>query len=156
MRDSGDSVALPFSHGCRMQEYRKLNVWKKAHQLAIDIRRGSREFPRTIYSSLRSQIARAAESIVFNIAEGCGSTSQREFARFLDISIKSTVELEAQLELAKDYGALSVATWTAISHDVVDVRRMLCGLRSKVLTSASATSNAPTLNAAPKVEPWSR
>jgi four helix bundle protein len=49
---------------------------------------------------------RAAESIVFNIVEGCGARSRKEFARFLDVSIKSCSELEAELELAKDYGVL--------------------------------------------------
>ncbi len=92
---------------------------------------------------MQSQITRAAESTVFNIAEGCGTTSQREFARFLDISIKSTVELEAQLELAKDYGALSSATWMALSPRVIDVRRMLCGLRAKVLSAATQPPRIP-------------
>jgi hypothetical protein len=48
------------------------------------------------------------------------------------------VELEAQLELAKDYGALHTKTWDMLSPQVVDVRRMLCGLRSKVLTAAAS------------------
>ena len=118
-----------------MQDHRKLRVWRQAHDLALAIRRASREFPRRGYGSLQAQITRAAESTVFNIAEGCGAASQRELARFLDISIKSTVELEAQLELAKDYGALSACTWMTLAPNVIDVRRMLCGLRSKVLTS---------------------
>jgi four helix bundle protein len=56
-------------------------------------------FPRTGYRSLREQIVAAAESIPFNIAEGCGASSQKEFARFLEISIKSANELEAELQL---------------------------------------------------------
>ncbi len=106
--------------------------------MAISIRRATRQFPRTGYGSLQTQIIRAAESVVLNIAEGCGTTSPRELARYLDISIKSTVELEAQLELAKDYGVLSTGSWTALSPLVIDVRRMLCGLRSKVLSAAAS------------------
>lgn len=123
-----------------MQDHRRLRVWKKAHALAIEVRRATREFPRTGYGSLQSQVIRAAESIVFNIVEGCGARSPREFARFLDISIKSTSELEAQLELAKDYGALSDHHWRTLSNETVDVRRMLCGLRAKVLASAPLPS----------------
>jgi len=129
-----------------MQDHRKLRVWQHAHDLAIAIRRVSRTFPRTGYASLYSQITRAAESVVFNIAEGCGTTSQREFARFIDISIKSTLELEAQLELARDYGALSGSAWTAMSTLVIDVRRMLCGLRSKVLSSAVSRQSTVATN----------
>ena len=133
-------------HHRGMQDHRKLRVWKHAHDLALAVRRVSRTFPRTGYASLHSQITRAAESIVFNIAEGCGTTSQREFARFLDISIKSTLELEAQLELARDYGALSGSAWGETSTLVIDVRRMLCGLRSKVLSAAVTRQSTGTTN----------
>lgn len=130
-----------------MQDYRKLRVWQHAHELAVEIRRVSRTFPRTGHASPYSQITRAAESIPFNIAEGCGATSQRELARFLDISIKSTLELEAQLELVKDYGILGGEDWKVLSSRVIDVRRMLCGLRSKVLSSTHRPS-AGTANEA--------
>ena len=91
-----------------MQDHRRLRVWQRAHALAIEIRAVTRRFPRSGYGSLQSQMVRAAESVVLNIVEGCGTSSAKEFARFLDVSIKSTSELEAQLELAKDYGVLPV------------------------------------------------
>ena len=69
-------------------------VWERAHGLVLGVRRGVRKFPRTDRGSLKSQMTNAAESIAFNIVEGCGSTSSKEFARFLDISIKSTCELD--------------------------------------------------------------
>ena len=75
----------------------------------------------------------AAESVPFNIVEGCGAESQKEFARFLEISIKSSSELEYQLQLAKDYGVLPDGEWSKLTRSTVDVRRMLCGLRRKVL-----------------------
>lgn len=78
-------------------------------------------------------MATAAESIAFNIVEGCGSTSSKEFARFLDISIKSTCELEYQLQLAADCGLLSRRVWRELAAETVEIRRMLCGLRRKVL-----------------------
>lgn len=120
-----------------MQDHRRLRVWKKAHALAIEVRRATRLFPRTAYRSLHSQMTRAAESIVFNVVEGCGAASQRDFARFLDISIKSTTELEGQLELAKDYGVMSKRQWLTLTTEALDVRRMLCGLRAKVLAAES-------------------
>jgi four helix bundle protein len=77
-------------------------------------------------------MTRAAESIAFNIVEGCGANSQREFARFLDIAIKSATELESQLALARDYGVLRYPEWESLSAATIDVRRMLYGLRTKV------------------------
>jgi four helix bundle protein len=119
-----------------MQDYRKLRVWGAAHALAIGVRQATNGFPRTGYASLRSQVTTAAESIAFNIVEGCGAAGQAEFARFLDISRKSSMELEYQLRLARDYGILPRAAWESLSENTIDVRRMICGLRKKVLAAA--------------------
>lgn len=94
-----------------MQDYRKLHVWERAHEHAIGVRKATRRFPRNGYGSLTSQMTSAAESIAFNIVEGCGSRSQKDFVRFLDISIKSSFELEYQLKLAKDYEVLGAEAW---------------------------------------------
>ena len=116
-----------------MQNYRKLRVWRKAFALAINVREATTHFPRTGYSELKAQILSAAESIVFNIVEGCGASTRREFARFLEIAAKSTMELEAELELARAYGALPNASWKRLSPETIDTRRMLIGLRKTVL-----------------------
>ncbi|MGI8618413.1 MAG: four helix bundle protein [Gemmatimonadaceae bacterium] len=116
-----------------MQDYRKLNVWARAHAHCIGVRRATRAYPRSGYAALYSQTTRAAESILFNIIEGCGTRTPKDFARFLDTSIKSSKELEGQLELAKDYGVLGRREWNALTLETVEIRRMLCGLRAKVL-----------------------
>lgn len=130
-----------------MQDHRNLRVWRHAHELAVSIRLATADFPPGGYASIQSQMVRAAESIVFSIAEGCGATSQREFARLLGISIKSTFELEAQCELAKDYGAMRPAVGTELVAALISVRRMLFALRKKVLASPHAkrmTELSPT------------
>jgi four helix bundle protein len=77
----------------------------------------------------------AAESIAFNIVEGCAASSQRDFARFLEIAFRSAMELESQLALARDYGVLRRREWEELTEETIDVRRMLSGLRAKVLDS---------------------
>ena len=118
-----------------MQDHRTLRVWAKSHALAVEVRRATRRFPRSGYGALQSQITRSAESVLFNIVEGCGCRGEKEFARFLDISIKSTAELECQLELAKDYGILGNREYQTLAKEAVDIRRMLCGFRTKVLSA---------------------
>lgn len=119
-----------------MQDYRTLRVWRKSHELTLAVRRATSRFPRTGYASLRNQMTTSAESIAFNIVEGCGSSSGKELARFLDISIKSTMELEYQLKLAADYRVIDRSEGEALSGAVIDARRMLCGLKKKVLASS--------------------
>ena len=82
----------------------------------------------------------AAESIAFNIVEGCGTDWPKEFARFLEIAIKSAIELEYQLRLARDYGVLRHRGWEELTEETIDVRRMLFGLRTKVLASIAGSS----------------
>jgi four helix bundle protein len=75
----------------------------------------------------------AAESIAFNIVEGCGASTNKEYARFLEISIKSAFELEYQLLLSRDYGVILPADWDTLSKETVEIRKMLYGLRKAVL-----------------------
>ncbi|MEO7084244.1 MAG: four helix bundle protein [Gemmatimonadaceae bacterium] len=120
-----------------MQDFRKLQVWARAHALALAVRRAARGFPRTGFGSLRNQMIRAAESIATNIVEGCGAESRKEFARFLEIAIKSAMELEYHLQLANDCDVISPAVWQELSAEVIEVRRMLQGLRRRVLEADS-------------------
>lgn len=118
-----------------MQDYHNLKVWARAHAHTLKVRSATRGFPRSGYTSLKKQITTAAESIAFNIVEGCGSSSQKDFARFLDISAKSAFELEYQLQLACDYGVLPGPAHTALSKETVEIRKMVFSLRAKVLKS---------------------
>jgi four helix bundle protein len=106
-------------------------------------------FPRSERGSLKSQMVNAAESIAFNIVEGCGSASAKEFGRFLDISIKSACELEYQLQLTADSDLLPVRIVKPLSAETVETRRMLCGLRKKVVAGdrrRASTENHSTTN----------
>jgi len=86
----------------------------------------------------------AAESIAFNIVEGCGAESAKDFGRFLDIAIKSAMELEYQLTLARDYGLLPSPEAEILREHTVEARRMLYGLRKKVIASVQLTQKPST------------
>lgn len=116
-----------------MQDFRRLTVWARAHALVLGIRRSARNFPRSERGTLKSQMVTSAESVAFNIVEGCGASRPKEFARFLDISIKSTCELEYQLQLATEAGLVPSTVGRALSAETVEIRRMICGLRRRVL-----------------------
>ena len=85
------------------------------------------------YSELKDQLTTAAESIASNIVEGAAASSKKEFARFLEFSIKSSVELEYRLQLAFDYGLTGEDIWERHTGEVVEIRRMTFGLRKSVL-----------------------
>jgi four helix bundle protein len=116
-----------------MQDYHGLRVWKKAQAQAINIERLTRGFPRRGYSSIKGQMIRAAESVVNNIVEGCGAATPKDFARFLDMSIKSSSELQNEVETAHGYGIVADRESKLVIEEVQDVRKMTWGLRKRVL-----------------------
>ena len=114
-----------------MRDYNRLAAWRKAHALVLDIDSACLRLPRE-RSALRSQMRRAAESIATNIVEGCNRASQKELANFLQIAIASSSELEYQLRLARDYGAMDPRACERLSTQTIEVRKMLIGLIKKV------------------------
>ena len=67
-----------------MSDFKKLEVWKKAHQLALDAHKAALGIRGAHYVSLRSQIIRAAMSIPANIVEGREQASEKDFADSFD------------------------------------------------------------------------
>jgi len=116
-----------------MQDFRKLRAWRQALALSINIRKATNRFPRRGYADLKSQMTRAAESMVHTIVEGCGAASQREFARFLEMSIKSSTELEGQLLMSRAYEVLGMIDFRSLESQTIDVRRSVINLRKRVL-----------------------
>ena len=117
-----------------MRDFKKILAWQRAHALGAAIHECSRGFGRAGHPGLKSQLGRSADSIAANIVEGCCAATQREFARYLDISIKSATETEHHLLVARDRGALPHDEWERLSTETVEIRRMLHGLRKRVLT----------------------
>ena len=83
----------------RRNSYRDLIVWQKSMNLAKDVYQLTTSFPKEEIYGLTSQIRRCSVSIPSNIAEGKGRGSDKEFVRFLKISLGSLYELQTQLEL---------------------------------------------------------
>jgi four helix bundle protein len=115
-----------------MQDFRKLSVWKKAHRLTLNVYELTSDFPDDERYGLISQMRRSSASIGANIAEGCGSGSDADFARFVQMALRSASELEYQLLLARDLTMLSEKPHRAATHHTQEVKRMLSGLLEKL------------------------
>jgi four helix bundle protein len=127
----------------RMQPFRHLVVWRHAHALALNVLRLTASIPRQHNSGLISQLRRAAQSIPTNIAEGCGRESNRDFAKFLQIAIGSSSELEYHLQFCADADLAERTECDARIADVIQIRRMLIGLLKRVRTSDGPVAVLP-------------
>jgi four helix bundle protein len=128
-----------------MQDFKRLEVWRLGHALALNIHRLSAAVPRQDNAGLVSQMRRAATSISANIAEGAGKESRKEFARFLQIAIASGFELENHLLFCRDANLAPRAEVDSRVAETIQVRRMLFGLLKKVReqTCPDAVSSKP-------------
>jgi four helix bundle protein len=83
-----------------MQDYKELMIWKDSMLVVKEVYELTSQFPDSEKFGLVTQMRRAAISIPSNIAEGAGSISQKEFRRYLVLSISSSNELDTQLSIA--------------------------------------------------------
>jgi four helix bundle protein len=115
-----------------MQDFRKLDVWHKAHEVALAIYQLTRKFPKEELYGLTSQMRRCSVSIAANIAEECGRRGDPELARFLQIAMGSASELEYELLLAHDLAIIDETDYMRLEPEVTRVKRMLASLLSSL------------------------
>ena len=87
--------------------------------LAEDIYRTTKAFPKEELYTLTSQLRRAAISVPSNIAEGKGRSSEKDLIQFLHYSRGSLFEIETQIALARRLGYLNAEHAQRLFHQTV-------------------------------------
>jgi|1048.fasta_scaffold08526_4 four helix bundle protein len=85
-----------------MSRFKTLRVWNNAVAVDLKILEELNKLNSPNYFELKNQIRRASISISSNIAEGSGRHSDKDYIRFLRISLASSMEVESQLFLLKN------------------------------------------------------
>jgi len=105
--------------------YKKLNVWKKADELAYQVYIATRTFPKEEIYGLTSQLRRATLSVPTNIVEGYGRQSKKELKQFLNISLGSLAETRYLLYFSSRLGYLQAAQHIGLNGLAEEVGRLL-------------------------------
>ena len=100
--------------------------------LTTKIYKSTKNFPKEEIFALTSQIRRSSVSIPSNIAEGFGRDSNKEYLRFLNISIGSLFEMQTQLEIAKNIDYLNEEEFNTLYEDSREIERMLVSFIVKI------------------------
>ena len=117
-----------------MQDFRKLQVWRRSHGLTLRLYELTSQFPREEVYGLTNQIRRACALIPTNIAEGCGRGSSADFARFLQIAMGSASETEYLILLTRDLKYINANQYVELADAIVSVKKMLTSLLRSIRT----------------------
>ena len=117
-----------------MKEVRFLEwkVYKEAKDLFRLVLEIYRSLPQDIKMSIGGQLIRSSLSITLNIAEGSGKESDRELNRFFDISVGSSHETLANLDILHDNGFISKVKFDEAFLKIESITKQLCGFKKKL------------------------
>ncbi|SMD34317.1 four helix bundle protein [Reichenbachiella faecimaris] len=115
-----------------MRDYTKYQVWTDAVEFTVKIYTLTKSFPSDEKYGLISQMRRASVSISSNIAEGASRTSEKEFSRFIEISLGSAFELKTHMIVAEKLAYLDKEVFDKTIPELNEICKQLNGLRNSL------------------------
>ena len=113
--------------------FRKFRIYQDAKDLHRQIITIVNQFPRQHFY-LADQLRRSSLSIVLNIAEGSSKQSDKDFTRYIAISLGSVDETLASLEIALELKLIKQSQFDNFEAELESLSKQLGGF-SKSLRS---------------------
>lgn len=113
--------------------YKNLEAYKESKTLVKQIYELLKKFPKEETYALCDQLRRAVISVPSNIAEGSGRTSAKYQAHFFEMAFGSLMEVDCQIDIAKDLGYVSSKELEKVTMQISQVAALLSGMRNKCL-----------------------
>lgn len=118
-----------------MRDYQKLDVWRKAHALALEVHRyrptptDAADGDVMARDALRRDTARAARAVAAAIVTASAAPEWDEFDAGLRWAESAVDRLAYLLRFARDAGTLGTTPFARFEARAVQLRAMLGGLR---------------------------
>lgn len=119
----------------KVYSFEKLEVWKEAKELVIQIYKVTNNFPSEEKFGLISQLRRASISIASNLAEGTSRKTNKDKAHFTTISFSSAMEVLNQIIISKDLNYLSEKDYILVRQKLEKITNMLNALRNSQINN---------------------
>ncbi|MCR8558230.1 four helix bundle protein [Mucilaginibacter sp. BJC16-A38] len=110
--------------------FEDLQVWQKAMDLNEQINQLTKTFPKDELFILTSQMKRAADSVILNIAEGSTGQSKAVFKVFLGYSLRSAIEVVSCLFIAKRRDYISNELFNDLYSEYEVLVKMITALKN--------------------------
>jgi len=115
-----------------MENFKKLHVWLKAHQLVLSVYKITENYPKVEIFCLVSQMRRAAISVPANIAEGSKRKSIKDRKHFLIIAETSLEELKYYFLLSYELGYLDKTKGCDLTDKAREIGKMINGFSKSI------------------------
>ena len=109
-----------------------LQVWQRALDLTNDIDQLTKKFPKEELYVLSSQIKRAADSVVLNIAEGCTGQTNPVFKTFLVYALLSCIEVVSCLFIGRKRKIVEEDDFHKLYEEYQVLTKMITALRNSL------------------------
>jgi len=116
----------------KIQTYRDLDIWNAGIDLVKEIYKLTEKFPKEEMYGLSAQMRRSAISIPSNVAEGFRRHHNKEYRRFLYITLGSSAELETQITIAKELKYIQKEQEAMLLEKLDHICRMTSNLIKKL------------------------
>ena len=110
--------------------FEDLQVWQRALDLGERISQLTKTFPKEEVYILTSQIKRAADSVVLNIAEGSTGQSKAVFKVFLSYSLRSAIEVVSCLFIARKRNIIDEEQFHNLYQEYEALVKMITALKN--------------------------
>ena len=117
-----------------MNRFKKLDVWKQALSLSVEVYRATEKFPKKEVYGLASQMQRAGVSVPSNIAEGAARNHDGEFYHFLGIACGSAAELFTQTLIARELDYITQENSDKITGELDHIMNRIFKLQDQLET----------------------
>lgn len=111
-----------------MRDYTKIEAWKMADDLAVEVYQATRRFPKEEIYGLTSQLRRSGYSVAANIAEGSARESTKDYLHFLFIARGSLTEAQYFVHLAHRLNYVSETDYKSLTPKIKSAFARLHGL----------------------------
>jgi len=113
-------------------KFESLQVWQRALDLTNDIDQLTKKFPKEELYVLSSQIKRAADSVVLNIAEGCTGQTNPVFKTFLGYALRSGIEVVSCLFIGQKRKIVEEDDFHKLYEEYQVLTKMITALRNSL------------------------
>lgn len=112
--------------------FESLQVWQRALDLDERINQLTKSFPKDEVYTLTSQMKRAADSVVLNIAEGSTGQTKAVFKVFLTYSFRSGIEVVSALFIAQKRGYINDELFADLYSEYEILVKMITALKNSL------------------------